>query len=220
MRLNKYIANTSTLSRRKADSAISEGRVKVDGKLATPGLDVSSDNSVELDGVALSNLNEPSITLLLNKPTGYVCSRDGQGSPIIYKLIPSKYRGLNIAGRLDKDSSGLVILTNDGTLLQQLTHPSFLKKKHYIAALDKPISRQHLEQLIAGVDIGDERLSKFLHISKISSLNYALDLGEGRNRQIRRTFDKLHYQVLSLHRTSIDKYKLGSIPLGKHKIAE
>ncbi len=215
MRINKHIASNTELSRRKADKAILEGRVKINGKLADLGSIVSSKDKITIDEVAISNTTGSKTVILLNKPVGYVCSKNGQGNRSIYRLIPANYRSLNIAGRLDKDSSGLVILTDDGVLLQQLTHPSFLKKKHYLVLLDKTISKQDIHKLITGVDIGDSRLSKFLAINKISTLNYSVKLGEGRNKQIRRTFEKLRYTVLTLNRVSIGKYELGDIPVGK-----
>ena len=108
MRLNKYISENSDLSRRKADEAISAGRVLVNDELPELGQDILDTDTVKLDNVILERNSDNKLVLLLNKPVGYVCSRDGQGSPTVYDLLPEKYHHLNIAGRLDKDSSGLV----------------------------------------------------------------------------------------------------------------
>jgi 23S rRNA pseudouridine2605 synthase len=148
--------------------------------------------------------------LLLNKPIGYVCSRDGQGAPTIYELLPEQYHNLNIAGRLDMDSCGLVVLTDDGDLLNQLTHPSFNKTKVYQITLDKPLNKirqNKIEQ--EGVDIGDDRLSKMILIQKSADYTrWQVELTEGRNRQIRRTFMALALEVIKLKRLSLGEYTL------------
>ncbi len=211
MRLNKYIADNSDLSRRKADSAIENGRVKVNDSVAKLGTAVTEDDLVFLDGNLLKKTEQKIISILLNKPVGYVCSKNGQGSPTVYDLLPAEYDNLNIAGRLDKDSSGLVILTNDGKLLNELTHPSNNKEKIYFVSLDKQISPNDRNCLLTGVDIEDERPSKFKFIKNISENSYEIVLEEGRNRQIRRTFEALDFKVIKLHREQIGKYKLSKL---------
>jgi 23S rRNA pseudouridine2605 synthase len=230
------------LSRRGADVAVQDGRVSIGGMTAELGSSVETGDSVTLDGVVVHALSQAPITIALNKPVGYVCSRDGQGSPSIYQLIPQQYDYLNIAGRLDKASSGLVILTSDGNLLNKLTHPSSGHTKQYLVQLIRPLSEADLAKVNqSGVDIGDARLSRFNIVKHVASspsqVNtipiasrdwqivtegsiknvfttaslprylttsfYTCTLSEGRNRQIRRTFEALHYQVLTLHRTSI-----------------
>ncbi len=165
MRVNKYIAAASSLSRRAADAAIAAGRVRVNDAPVTAGQDVGETDVVTLDGRIL----QPTVTMttiMFNKPTGYVCSRDGQGSLTIYDLLPPEYHHLNPVGRLDKDSSGLLLLTNDGQLAEQLTHPRYAKTKHYEITLDRPLQPLH-QQIISdrGVMLDDGN-SQFL-VTKI-----------------------------------------------------
>ena len=212
MRLNKYLADSTDLSRRKADTTIENGRVKVNGVVAQLGTIVQPGDTVLLDGVYVgSSKSDKKVTILLNKPIGYVCSKNGQGSPTIYELIDEEYKDLNIAGRLDKDSSGLVILTSDGRLLQELTHPSNNKEKIYKVTIDRELNQDDRTKLIQGIDIGDERLSKFKNIKKIIELTYEITMEEGRNRQIRRSFDALNYEVKQLHREQLGRYRLGKL---------
>jgi pseudouridine synthase len=212
MRLNKYLANNTDLSRRKADTAIENGRVKVNGNIAVLGAVVLAGDTVYLDGLPVEPTNDGNqVTILLNKPVGYVCSKNGQGSPTVYELIPDDYAGLNIAGRLDKDSSGLVILTNDGVLLNELTHPSSNKEKIYKVTINRELTPDDINKLIKGVDIGDERPSKFKNLKKINGLTYEVVMKEGRNRQIRRSFESINYEVTQLHREQLGGYRLDKL---------
>lgn len=163
MRINKFLAQHTELSRRKADQAISDGIVTINGEVAKVGDTVKPTSTICLNGVEIIHSNPDKKIILLDKPVGYVCSRDGQGSPTVYELLSDNDRQLNlkIAGRLDKDSSGLVIMTNDGDLLNELTHPSNNKEKVYQVILDKELSTKHINILTStGVDIGDPRPSK------------------------------------------------------------
>jgi 23S rRNA pseudouridine2605 synthase len=212
MRLNKFLALNTGLSRRKADIAIENGRVKVNGDVAALGTTLFAKDVVLLDGTPVEPRNGLGFTtLLIHKPVGYVCSRNGQGNKTIYDLLPGKYAELNTAGRLDKDSSGLVILTNDGDLLNELTHPSNNKLKIYKVIVDKVITPSDRNKLLTGVDIGDERPSKFKFLKNISNTEYEVVLEEGRNRQIRRSFEALGYKVTRLHREKMGKFSLGNI---------
>lgn len=217
MRLNRYIAQHTELSRRKADAEIAHGHVIVNRQPAHMGMEVSDADTVLVDGKKVMPSNNVSVTITLNKPVGYVCSRDGQGSPTVYDLLPPDQQHLNIAGRLDKDSSGLVIMTDDGQLLNQLTHPSYNKEKVYEVTLDKELTPADLKKLKTGVDIGDTRPSKLdvkSQKSKIKGHSYTVTMTEGRNRQIRRTFEALGHHVTRLHRTHLGPYKLGSLANG------
>jgi 23S rRNA pseudouridine2605 synthase len=243
MRLNKWLAYNTSLSRRGADAAIADDRVKVNGNFADLGQDITSRDVVTLDKMVIAHKKSETVIVAVNKPVGYVCSHDGQGSDIIFDLLPPEYQRLNIAGRLDKDSSGLVILTNDGDLLNKLTHPSKGHKKEYIVQLDRPLSDHELFRINdpgQGVSIGDGRPSLFgvksfesrvldnnqkineseysmissddinrvvaVHNYKVlypNSSTYLCMLSEGRNRQIRRTFEALGLEVIALHRLGI-----------------
>lgn len=171
MRINRYIASASALSRRAADAAIKAGRVQINGRTAEQGAAVSETDVVTLDGRVLT----PAVsvtTIIFNKPVGYVCSRDGQGSPTIYDILPSEYTPLNPVGRLDKDSSGLLLLTNDGQLAQKLSHPRYAKTKVYAITLSKPLEPLH-QQIITdyGVTLEDGP-SRFL-VTKIEPAHSA-----------------------------------------------
>jgi 23S rRNA pseudouridine2605 synthase len=143
----------------------------------------------------------------LNKPAGYVCSREGQGGKTVYDLMPQKYHRLKTVGRLDKDTSGLLLLTDDGELANRLTHPSFQKEKVYVAGLNKNLAPEDKRKLLTGVNLADG-LSKFINVTDCSNSIYEVIISEGRNRQIRRTFDALGYKVTSLNRNKFAEYIL------------
>ncbi len=221
MRLNKFLATYTDLSRRKADDAIKAGRVLVNSQTPALGVLLAVGDSVLLDGVAVEAQQTASTVILLHKPAGFVCSKNGQGSRSVYSLLPDQYQQFNIAGRLDKNSSGLLVLTNDGDLLQNLAHPREGKSKTYEVTLNKKLQPADLLAVSSGVDIGDERPSKMSIKStgaKTSDAKYTIVLQEGRNRQIRRTFEALGYYTKSLHRTSIGRYHLGKLRLKKHVV--
>ena len=209
MRLNRFIAQYSSHSRRKADQLIAEGRVIVNREVANLGTVVDEEkDTVFIDNKKLIAVARPLQVVLLHKPVGYVCSRDGQGSPTVYDLLQKRMQHLNVAGRLDKDSSGLVVMTDDGKLLQELTHPSNDKEKVYIATLGKPLEDGAIAKIAKGINIGDERISKMSVIPLDRPLSYEVRIHEGRNRQIRRSFEALGYQVVALHRTHLGPYSI------------
>lgn len=213
MRLNKYVAMATGLSRRASDAVIENGRVTVNGSVAKIGAFIEDDDKVTLDGVAIS-VSEQKTTLILNKPVGYVCSRNGQGSKTIYDLLPKEYWRLKPVGRLDKDSSGLLLLTDDGKLANRLTHPSFKKEKVYEVEVDKSVSENDLTKLKSGVKL-EEGISRFDIIEPQGSKQFTLILHQGWNRQIRRTFLALGYKVTKLHRTKFGNYALGNLKPGE-----
>lgn len=215
MRINKYIASGSSLSRRAADAAIAAGRVTINGREASPGSVVEQGDEVRLDNRSITP-SVKRVVLILNKPVGYVCSRAGQGSQTIYDLLPPEYHSLNPVGRLDKNSNGLLLLTNDGTLAHELTHPSRQKIKVYEVALDQPLQPLHRQMLSDhGVTL-DDGPSKFELERLIESddTQWKVIMSEGRNRQIRRTFAALGYEVQKLHRTHFGPYALGDLASG------
>jgi 23S rRNA pseudouridine2605 synthase len=156
---------------------------------------------------------------MLNKPVGYVVSRDGQGNPIIYELLPAEYQALKPVGRLDKDSSGLLLLTNDGQLANELTHPRYAKTKVYEIALDKGLEPLH-QQMINDHGIELEDGNSRLQLEKLDEQGKAwrVTMSEGRNRQIRRTFAALGYEVINLRRVQFGAHALGALPPGHHQI--
>jgi len=217
MRINKYIAQATRFSRRGADTAINEGRVLVNDKPPQPGADITDADTVTIDGRPVKS-EVKTQTIMLHKPAGYVCSREGQGSLTVYDLLPSEYHNLNSVGRLDKDSSGLLILTNDGELAQELTHPSHQKTKVYELSLDHDLTTEaHTKITKTGVQLRDG-MSKFeLEQRGDKATRWQATLREGRNRQIRRTFMAVDYDVINLNRIGFGDYQLGDLSLGKHR---
>ena len=210
--LQKILAQRSELSRRKAGDAIKAGRVILNGKTAQLGDRFATGDELLLDNKALAA--RAMTTIMLNKPVGYECSRKPHGAnPSVYELLPPEFQQLNNVGRLDVESSGLLLFTNDGNLTQALTHPSHQKQKVYRVTLDKPLTPEHVKTITTGgVSLDDGPSVMKL---KGSDKNWQVVLTEGRNRQIRRTFARLDYEVRSLHRTQTGEYHLGDLPPGK-----
>jgi 23S rRNA pseudouridine2605 synthase len=212
MRLNKYIALSTGLSRRAADDAVYRNRVLVNGLMPSAGQQVSTTDHVTLDR---NTITPPvsTMTIMLNKPAGYVCSRDGQGSQTVYDLLPPELHILKPVGRLDKDSSGLLLMTNDGVLAQELTHPKYQKTKVYEISLDKALAPLH-RQMISDHGISLEDGTSKLQLERRrdgDDAQWLVTMHEGRNRQIRRTFEALGYKVTGLQRTRFGKYHLGNL---------
>ncbi len=213
MRINQFIALATGLSRRQADILITKGTVQVNGHIATLGTKIQPDDRVTLQDKHLRPLEH--LTILLHKPVGYVCSRNGQGSPTIYDLLPGKLHNLKPVGRLDKDSSGLLLMTNDGALAHRLTHPSTHKDKVYEIKLERPLADSDKLKILEGIEFEDG-LSK-LGLSGKNKL-WTVTIHEGRNRQIRRTFEALGYKVINLHRIHFAEFNLDTLEVGKLKI--
>lgn len=221
IRLNKFLAERLGLSRREADIAIEAGKVTINGTPAKLGQKMSLDkNSKVCYNGRLVPFSSEFIYLGLNKPVGYVCSRRAQGeNPTIYELLPEKYRDLKTVGRLDKDSSGLILLTNDGDFNFQMTHPKFIKTKIYEVELDHALEPLHQQEIADfGIEIGDGISKLGLERLDDSRKCWRVTMSEGRNRQIRRTFAALGYKVRKLHRTNFGPYQLGDLEPGKFQI--
>ena len=216
MRLNKFIALSLGVSRRKADKLIEQGKILVNGDRAVLGRQISQSDT------ALYNSRElhiqPKKLILLYKPVGYLCSRASQGgAPTIYELLPTSLHHLKPVGRLDKDSSGLILLTNDGDFAHQMTHPSFYKIKRYLVTLDQPLQPLHRQMINDfGVQLPDGPSRLTLERQHDGDdRRWIVQMSEGRNRQIRRTFAALGYTVKKLHRTDFGNYSLGGMKRGE-----
>ena len=219
IRLNKFLAERLGVSRREADDLIVSGEVLVDDKPAVLGARVDKSSKVCYNNKIIPFKTEYSY-IAFNKPIGYVCSRHAQGdTPTLYELLPDEYRKLKTVGRLDKDSSGLILLTNDGDFAYQMTHPKFRKEKIYEVQLDRPLEPLH-QQMISDYGVMlDDGPSKFTVVKKQSNPTvYLATLSEGRNRQIRRTFAALGYRVTNLHRIQFGKFQLSGLKSGKYAI--
>lgn len=218
-RLNKYLALQLGISRREADLLIEKGRVALDGTKAQLGARVAGEQ-VLVDGKPVTGTTALQY-ILLNKPVGYVCSRRAQGdAPTVYSLLPAELHQLKLVGRLDKDSSGLILLTNDGDFAYRMTHPKFAKTKIYKVRLDSDLAPLH-QQMIAdyGVQL-DDGPSKFslMRLNDDQRRDWQVTMTEGRNRQIRRTFAALGYTVTKLHRVEFGNYSLGDMKPKDYKV--
>lgn len=223
IRLNKFLASQLAIGRRQADELIANGKVTINGERAELGSRVKDGDSIQTDGKVITAQAVEFDYMLMDKPVGYVCSRRQQGdTPTIYSLLPPEFQHLKTVGRLDKDSSGLILLTNDGDFAHTLTHPSFSKIKKYEVTLDKALQPLH-HQMIAdhGVSLADG-VSKFelMRLHDGNDQQWLVTMREGRNRQIRRTFAALGYDVTSLRRIQFGPYSLDALQGAKFQATE
>lgn len=218
-RLNKHIALQLGISRREADNLIEYDHVRVNGEKVTLGARFEEGDQIVVKNRPLGD-HMTFTYLAMHKPIGYVSSRRQQGeTPTIYSLLPEKYHHLKPVGRLDKDSSGLILLTNDGDFAYQMTHPKFYKTKIYEVSLDKALVPLH-QQIIGdhGIQLEDGPSQLVLERTNDTRKDWIVTMHEGRNRQIRRTFSSLGYTVTKLHRTDFGHYALGEIKPGNFSI--
>jgi len=220
--LQKFIADSGACSRRKAEELIRLGAVKVNGVPGELGMRVSEEDEVMLLGKKIS-LAKIKTYIKLNKPEGYACtSTKVAGEKNVFDLVRTKER-LVIVGRLDKNSRGLVLLTNDGELTQKITHPSFEHEKVYKVRIKKEEGRSENEQIdqiiksfVKGIDIGEgDGIVKAKNMRFLGNGRFEIVLTSGKKRQIRRMFNALGYEVIDLLRTQIASLKLGSLQEGK-----
>ena len=209
-RLNKFLALQLGISRRQADELIEKGRISINDKTAKLGERFKAGDEIKLGEKIISKTREEKKYVIFNKPRGYVCSRKKQGeNETIYAILPKEFSALKPVGRLDKDSSGILFLTNDGDFAFQMTHPKFRKVKEYLVSLDTPLQPIH-QQMIAdfGINLPDGKSQLGLERLDDSRKNWKVIMSEGRNRQIRRTFSAIGYEVKELHRIVFGSYIL------------
>ena len=214
MRLQKYLSVAGVCSRRKGEAFIQEGRVKVNGRTASElgtKIDPARD-FVTFDGIPV-RLNMELIYIALNKPKGYVSSCYQKDEKVVLDLLDISDRVYPV-GRLDKDSTGLLLLTNDGHLHYRLTHPSFDHEKEYEVTLAKPLTQGALRKLAEGLPMMDAK-TRPARVKRISSRQFRIVLQEGKNRQIRRMVRKVGNQVVDLKRVRIANIKLADLPPGR-----
>lgn len=224
-RLQKYMASCGVASRRKCEEIIAEGRVKVNGvTVREAGHKIRPrKDRVTVDGREITPANKP-VYIMLNKPVGYVSTvKDQFARPTVLDLVRGVKGRIYPVGRLDYDSEGLILLTNDGDFAYGLTHPRHRVDKTYIVeVLGKP-SRKEIESIRKGVEI-DGRMTSPADV-RVESIQenkttFRVVIHEGRNRQVRRMFDAIGYTVVSLKRTSIGKLQLGTLAPGKWRFLE
>ena len=222
MRLQAFLARSGAApSRRKAETLITNGRVEVNGRTATLGEGVEPETDrVLLDGRPVE-LPRTHAYLALNKPSGYLTTlSDERGRPTVAALMPKDVPGLVPVGRLDADTTGLLLLTNDGDLAHRITHPSSEIEKEYSLTVKNPVPKESLEALAEGPTLDDgkmlpPKLSDFRQAPNYTTFN--LTIHEGRNRIIRRACDAVGVRLLGLKRVRVGPVRLGRLPEGRHR---
>lgn len=225
LRLNRYLADCGLGSRRKVETLITSGRISLNGMVCTDlaqRVEPAKDR-VTLDGKAISaNLEKQYI--ILNKPRGYVVSQsDELGRQTIYELLPEKSRQLAYAGRLDKNSEGLLLLTNDTALINLLTHPNYKVEKVYKVDIDRPLHKRELDSLRRGVEIeGGPTLPAGIYVKAETenSMSLKVVITEGRKRQIRQMIEAVGAKVRLLKRLQFGPLKLKDLPTGRWRKLE
>ncbi len=218
MRLVKYLAHAGVASRRAAEPLIAAGRVSIDGEVVCdPARDVPPDARVALDGRELGG-PEPRVVIALHKPQGVVSSaRDTHGRPTVVDLVPAGGLRLYPVGRLDADSSGLILLTNDGELANRLTHPRFEVPKTYRARLGGGAAGEGaLAALRAGVQLDDGPTAP-AQVRRVRGNLVEITISEGRNRQVRRMCEAVGHPVLELQRVAFGPLRLAGLAPGAHR---
>lgn len=219
MRLNKFIAHSGYASRRKADTLIFEGQVKVNGEVIdNPGFRVGESDSVSI-GSKVLNLEENKIYIALNKPMGYMSSlSDPNHNKFVTDLVKNIDERLYPVGRLDVDSRGLILLTNDGKITYKLTHPKFQIPKDYQVQTNGILEKEELEKMFKGIVLEDGyKAHAYVKLLEQKNKIYNVRIFEGRNRQIRKMFGAFGYKVVDLKRYAIGKINLGNLKEGKYR---
>lgn len=214
IRINKYLADSGACSRRQADRLISEGRVSVGGQVAELGTRVFPGQQVMLDGRVLRS-QRPKRYIALNKPVGIVCTTDPRERDNIVDFVGGSER-LYPIGRLDKDSSGLILMTNDGDIVNKILRAGNNHEKEYRVTLTRRCSDEFLHQMASGVPILDQ-VTRPCRVFRESPDTFRIILTQGLNRQIRRMCQQLGHSVKTLTRLRIMNIKLGALPVGEHR---
>lgn len=225
IRLNKFLSEAGICSRRVADQYIQTGKVTVDGVKATPGMKVTEDQEIKLGKKVVAGKNRK-VVLLVNKPVGVVCTEDKKTKNNIIKFLKYPNR-VTYAGRLDKDSQGLLVMTNDGNLINQMMRARNHHEKEYKVMVDQEIDEEFVQKMSQGVHIqkvedGEvimDEVTRPCKVEKIGKYTFTIILTQGLNRQIRRMCEALGYKVTRLTRTRIMNLELGNIKIGEYREA-
>lgn len=218
MRLAKFLANSGVASRRAADQIIHSGRVTVAGVVVTdPARDVDAGSGVAVDGRAVGERPPELVVYAVNKPAGVVSTAsDPQGRPTVVSLVKVAER-LYPVGRLDADTTGLILLTNDGDLAHRLTHPSFEVDKTYRAVVQRgPVREPALRALRAGVEL-DDGMTAPARVTRVKPDTLEITIHEGRKRQVKRMCQHVGHRVVTLQRVRFGPLVLGELPSGAHR---
>lgn len=220
VRLNKFIASTGTCSRREADKLIESGKVRVNGKIITDlGTKVSPDARVKLEDHIIEG--EKKVYFVLNKPKNIITTTDDpEGRKTVIDLFGSSVRErIYPVGRLDRNTTGIIILTNDGELADKLTHPKYGVAKIYEIKLNKGLTEEHHTKMRTGIDLEDGvfKMDKLSYINPHDKTMLGVEIRSGRNRIIRRSFEHLGYEVVKLDRVSFAGLTKKNIPRGRYR---
>lgn len=210
--LNKYISATGFCSRREADKLIEQARVTINGELVLPGARVAPGDKVEVDGEPIKKSNKQAIYMAFNKPKGVTSTTDAKDKTNIISFINHPKRIYPI-GRLDKESDGLIFLTNDGDIVNKILRAGNEHEKEYIVSVDKPVTPDFIQKMGNGVPILDT-ITRKCFVRQEGTKRFRIILVQGLNRQIRRMCEYLGYNVMSLTRVRIMHIKLGNLPVG------
>ena len=218
LRINKYIADSGVSSRRAADKLIEEKRVYVNGKVATLGTEIENGDTVTVDGKVVKP-TQKLVYYILNKPKGYVTTvKDDKGRKTVMEFLPKKNERVYPVGRLDYDTEGLLIFTNDGELANRLTHPINEIPKTYVARVESKVSDSMLEKLRSGVVIDGVKTkranAKILEATK-EYTKVSITITEGRNRQVRKMFEQVGLEVVFLKRIKIGDLSIRGLNRGE-----
>lgn len=216
-RINKFLSEVGYCSRREADKLIEAGRVTINGTVPEMGTKLAPNDVVHVDGKEIKNTKESFVYLAFNKPVGIVCTTDTSvEKDNIIDFINYPKRIFPI-GRLDKPSEGLILLTDDGDIVNKILRASNNHEKEYIVTIDKPISQTFVERMSGGIPLADlNRITKKCKVEKLSTYKFKIILTQGLNRQIRRMCEYLNYEVQTLKRVRIMNIKL-NVPVGEYR---
>lgn len=214
IRLNKFLSDAGYCSRREADRLVEQGVVKVNGKTAVMGQKVTINDSIMVKGKNISR-EEEQILIALNKPVGIECTTDLNNPDNIVDFINFDKRIYPI-GRLDKNSQGLILLTNDGSIVNNILKGSNYHEKEYVVTVDKPVTDDFIKKMSTGVRIIDQ-VTRPCKVAKVKKHVFNIVLTQGLNRQIRRMCGELGYNVQKLKRIRIMNIELGNIPVGQYR---
>ncbi len=213
-RLNKYLSEAGICSRREADKLIESGRVTVDGKVATMGMKVTDDNLVCVGKKPVKPKNEM-VLLAVNKPVGIVCTEEKREKHNIIDFLNYPTR-ITYIGRLDKDSEGLLLMTNNGDIINKMMRAGNAHEKEYKVTVNKPITDEFLQKMAGGVPILDT-VTRKCKVERIGKYKFRIILTQGLNRQIRRMCEYFGYQVTRLERVRVMNITLGDLKPGQYR---
>lgn len=219
VRINKYLAQAGICSRREADRLIAEGKVLVDGAVALTGQRVLPSQDIRVEGERAVRGQER-ILLVVNKPRGVVCTTEKKWGDVTLEDLVHYPKRVFYAGRLDKDSEGLILMTNDGELQNKIMRAANLHEKEYLVKVDRPVEENFLRHMAQGVYLQElETTTRPCRVEKTGRRSFRIVLTQGLNRQIRRMCGSLGFRVEELKRVRIMNIRLGSLPAGQYREA-